>query len=59
MHYEEVEAGQATFMVGLNMGYLESLLKVIDKFNPVPLENFEEEEKEIEDAVSKYSESYY
>ena len=41
------------------MGYLESLLKVIDKFNPVPLENFEEEEKEIEDAVSKYSESYY
>lgn len=46
VHYEEMEAGHSTFLVGLNMKYLESLIKVISRYNPIP-EEIEEIEKDF------------
>lgn len=36
VHYEEFEAGHYSFMVGENMKYLESLLHLVSKYNPIP-----------------------
>lgn len=38
VHYEEFEAGHYSFMVGENMKYLESLVHLISKYNPIPEE---------------------
>ena len=46
VHYEEMEAGHSTFMVGLNMKYLESLVRVISRYNPIP-DDIEEIEKDF------------
>jgi hypothetical protein len=46
VHYEELEAGHSTFLVGLDMRYLESMIKVIGRYNPIP-DDIEEIEKDF------------
>ena len=33
VHYEEVKAGHATFMVGKDMYYFNNVIKLIDQYN--------------------------
>lgn len=42
-------------MVGEDMSYLEDLVKVLEKYNPVKLANEKEEIVEIEEAVDHYT----
>ena len=42
-------------MVGEDMSYLEDLVKVLEKYNPVKLADEQEEIKEIEETVDHYT----
>ena len=42
-------------MVGEDMSYLEDLVKILEKYNPVKLANEKEEIVEIEEAVDHYT----
>ena len=58
VHYDEVEAGQASFMVGLDMSYLEDLVDILGKYNPVPdYIKQKEEEVDLIEIVEKYEEA--
>lgn len=46
VHYEELEAGHSTFLVGLDMKYLESMIEVISRYNPIP-DDIEEIEQDF------------
>ena len=34
VHYQELEAGHTTFMVGKDMSYLNKVVELIEKYNP-------------------------
>ena len=55
VHYQEINGGYATFLVGAKMDYLEDLIKLIRKYNPVSdeVEKYDEEkvDKEIKSAI--------
>lgn len=34
-HYEEVEAGHASFLIGKDMSYFDNVMKLVSKYNPV------------------------
>jgi alpha-beta hydrolase superfamily lysophospholipase len=38
VHYEEVEAGHSTFMIGKNMTYFNNVLNLLNTYNPIELE---------------------
>mmetsp|Transcript_11310 Transcript_11310/g.19043 ORF Transcript_11310/g.19043 Transcript_11310/m.19043 type:complete len:124 (+) Transcript_11310:1113-1484(+) len=56
VHYEEIEAGVATFMVGEKMTYLETLVPLLNQYNPIP-EYIKEAERviDIEEIIRKYN----
>ena len=56
VHYTEIEAGQATFMVGLDMTYLEDLVKLLDDYNPAT-KPLSEEEQYLEGVIEKYKDA--
>jgi hypothetical protein len=35
VHYDEIEAGHSSFMVGIDMEYLDSLVKLLKEYNPI------------------------
>jgi hypothetical protein len=35
IHYEEVEAGHSTFMIGKDMGYFQNVFNLLDIYNPI------------------------
>ena len=36
VHYQELEAGHTTFMVGKDMSYLNKVVELLEKYNPKP-----------------------
>ena len=55
VHYQEINGGYATFLVGAKMDYLEDLITLVRKHNPVnsDQERLDEDkvDKEIDDAI--------
>lgn len=38
VHYEEVDAGHASFMIGKNMTYFDEVMNLVHTYNPIPNE---------------------
>jgi hypothetical protein len=57
-HYKEYDGGHATFLVGMDMRYLEDLVEVLGKYNPIPdeIESIEEDfnKFDLDPVLEKY-----
>lgn len=58
VHYKEYDGGHSTFLVGLDMRYLEDLVPLLNQYNPIPdaIEEIEQEFNrfDLDPVLEKY-----